>query len=53
MKNTLFTLYNMNGIPLKNHFLMTPMTRSRASQPEVSLMHLWQNITDKERLQEL
>jgi len=34
MKNTLFTTYNMNGIPLKNRFLMAPMTRSRASQPE-------------------
>lgn len=34
MKNTLFTPYNMNGIPLKNRFLMAPMTRSRASQPE-------------------
>lgn len=33
MKNTLFTPYNMNGIELKNRFLMAPMTRSRASQP--------------------
>lgn len=33
MKNTLFTPYNMEGILLKNRFLMAPMTRSRASQP--------------------
>jgi len=33
MKNTLFTAYNMNGIELKNRFLMAPMTRSRATQP--------------------
>ena len=33
MKNTLFTPYNMNGINLKNRFLMAPMTRSRASPP--------------------
>ena len=33
MKNTLFTPYNMNGIHLKNRFLMAPMTRSRSSQP--------------------
>lgn len=33
MTNTLFTSYNMNGITLKNRFLMAPMTRSRASQP--------------------
>ncbi|WP_430409308.1 alkene reductase [Kordia sp.] len=33
MKNTLYTPYNMNGITLKNRFLMAPMTRSRASQP--------------------
>lgn len=32
MKNTLYTSYNMNGIPLKNRFLMAPMTRSRAFQ---------------------
>lgn len=34
MKDTLFTPYNMNGIILENRFLMAPMTRSRASQPE-------------------
>ncbi|MDY7395276.1 alkene reductase [Aureibaculum sp. 2210JD6-5] len=33
MTNTLFTPYNMNGMELKNRFLMAPMTRSRASQP--------------------
>ena len=33
MKDILFTPYNMNGIPLENRFLMAPMTRSRASQP--------------------
>ncbi|CAM1356909.1 alkene reductase [Tenacibaculum halocynthiae] len=33
MKTTLFTPYNMNGISLKNRFLMAPMTRSRAAQP--------------------
>ncbi len=33
MKITLFTPYNMNGISLKNRFLMAPMTRSRTSQP--------------------
>lgn len=33
MKNTLFTKYNMSGIELKNRFLMAPMTRSRATQP--------------------
>ncbi|WP_431166806.1 alkene reductase [Tenacibaculum halocynthiae] len=33
MKTTLFTPYNMNGISLKNRFLMAPMTRSRATQP--------------------
>ncbi|WP_370425049.1 alkene reductase [Tenacibaculum dicentrarchi] len=33
MKNTLFTPYNMNGISLENCFLMAPMTRSRATQP--------------------
>jgi len=33
MKNTLFTPYKMNGIELKNRFLMAPMTRSRATQP--------------------
>lgn len=33
MKNTLFTPYNMNGISLENRFLMAPMTRSRATQP--------------------
>jgi N-ethylmaleimide reductase len=29
----LFSAYNLNGIELKNRFLMAPMTRSRASQP--------------------
>lgn len=29
----LYTSYDMNGIPLKNRFLMAPMTRSRATQP--------------------
>ncbi|WP_422082004.1 alkene reductase [Ulvibacterium sp.] len=33
MKDPLFTSYNLNGIELKNRFLMAPMTRSRASQP--------------------
>jgi N-ethylmaleimide reductase len=33
MKNTLFTPYEMDGLSLKNRFLMAPMTRSRASQP--------------------
>jgi len=33
MKNNLFTPYNMNGIELKNRFVMAPMTRSRSSQP--------------------
>ena len=33
MKTTLFTDYNMNGIKLKNRFLMAPMTRSRSTQP--------------------
>jgi len=33
MKNNLYTPYNMNGISLKNRFLMAPMTRSRATQP--------------------
>ena len=33
MKNSLFTTYDMNGIPLENRFLMAPMTRSRATQP--------------------
>ncbi|WP_435262265.1 alkene reductase [Tenacibaculum sp. nBUS_03] len=33
IKNKLFTPYEMNGISLKNRFLMAPMTRSRASQP--------------------
>jgi len=33
MKDNLFTPYNMNGIQLENRFLMAPMTRSRASQP--------------------
>lgn len=33
MKNALFTKYNMNGIALKNRFLMAPMTRSRTTQP--------------------
>lgn len=32
-KVDLFTSYKMNGIELKNRFLMAPMTRSRASQP--------------------
>jgi N-ethylmaleimide reductase len=32
-KIDLFTPYKMNGIELKNRFLMAPMTRSRASQP--------------------
>jgi len=32
-KNKLFTPYNMNGIELKNRFVMAPMTRSRSSQP--------------------
>ncbi|MBU2951512.1 alkene reductase [Tamlana agarivorans] len=30
---TLFSEYKMGEIPLKNRFLMAPMTRSRASQP--------------------
>jgi len=29
----LFSGYDMNGVKLKNRFLMAPMTRSRASQP--------------------
>jgi N-ethylmaleimide reductase len=29
----IFSTYNINGIELKNRFLMAPMTRSRASQP--------------------
>ncbi|PKH52588.1 alkene reductase [Tenacibaculum sp. Bg11-29] len=33
MKSTLFTPYNMSGISLENRFLMAPMTRSRATQP--------------------
>lgn len=33
MKHPLFDQYDMQGIPLKNRFLMAPMTRSRASQP--------------------
>jgi len=33
MKTTLFTNYNMNGVELKNRFLMAPMTRSRSTQP--------------------
>ena len=32
-KKSLFTSYNMNGIELKNRFVMAPMTRSRATQP--------------------
>ena len=32
-KTALFTSYNMNGISLENRFLMAPMTRSRATQP--------------------
>ena len=33
MKNNLFTPYIMNHLTLENRFLMAPMTRSRASQP--------------------
>ncbi|MCK5775257.1 MAG: alkene reductase [Bacteroidales bacterium] len=33
MKKNLYTPYNMNGISLRNRFLMAPMTRSRATQP--------------------
>ncbi|WP_025666237.1 alkene reductase [Aquimarina megaterium] len=33
MKTTLYTKYKMNGILLKNRFLMAPMTRSRAEEP--------------------
>ena len=33
IKSKLFESYNMNGVELKNRFLMAPMTRSRASQP--------------------
>jgi len=40
MKNTLFTKYNMNGVELRNRFLMAPMTRSRASQPNDSPNYL-------------
>jgi N-ethylmaleimide reductase len=29
----IFSTYNLNGIELKNRFLMAPMTRSRSSQP--------------------
>ena len=29
----LFTAYDLNGLALKNRFLMAPMTRSRSSQP--------------------
>ncbi|CAM2891968.1 N-ethylmaleimide reductase [Flavobacterium succinicans] len=31
--NKIFSEYNLNGIELKNRFLMAPMTRSRSSQP--------------------
>ncbi len=31
--NALFSSYDMDGLALKNRFLMAPMTRSRASQP--------------------
>lgn len=31
--NKIFSSYDLNGIELKNRFLMAPMTRSRASQP--------------------
>jgi N-ethylmaleimide reductase len=31
--NKIFSPYSLNGIELKNRFLMAPMTRSRASQP--------------------
>lgn len=33
MKTTLYTEYKMNGLSLKNRFLMAPMTRSRAEEP--------------------
>jgi N-ethylmaleimide reductase len=31
--NTLFSPYMLSGNPLKNRFLMAPMTRSRATEP--------------------
>jgi N-ethylmaleimide reductase len=31
--NPLFSAYRLGSLPLKNRFLMAPMTRSRASQP--------------------
>jgi N-ethylmaleimide reductase len=31
--NKLFSSYELNGLELKNRFLMAPMTRSRATQP--------------------
>jgi N-ethylmaleimide reductase len=33
LKNLLFTPYILNGIELKNRFLMAPLTRSRATSP--------------------
>jgi N-ethylmaleimide reductase len=33
MKNLLFTPYRLNGIELKNRFIMAPLTRSRATSP--------------------
>ncbi|WP_317162775.1 oxidoreductase [Tenacibaculum maritimum] len=33
MEYTLHSPYDMNGILLENRFLMAPMTRSRATQP--------------------
>lgn len=33
MSNLLFTPYTLNGIELKNRFLMAPLTRSRATAP--------------------